>query len=268
MNELQSFIHEDFGQIRVIEQNGEPWFVAADVCRALELGNSRQTLTRLDDDEKGVISTDTPGGKQEMSIVNEPGLYSLVLGSRKPEAKAFKRWITHEVLPAIRKTGNYSLVLTQPQRTITTDDYLRAASIVANCRNERLPYVLGFLEQGGLSIPKIHEINGRSLTDGRHSRYAKTGEDVSIQESARSIIQEAIRNYGFSYAQVSRLTGIPQSCINRYCKASNRPTPDRARYIIEILTQHLPTEKGNQAGSLCRPCCSGGLPEMESCTGI
>lgn len=84
---------------------GEPWFVAADVCRALGIGNSRDATARLDDDEKGVVSTDTLGGKQELTIVNEPGLYALVLSSRKPEAKAFKRWITHEVIPSIRKTG-------------------------------------------------------------------------------------------------------------------------------------------------------------------
>lgn len=78
--------------------------MAADVCRALGLGNSRQTLSYLDDDEKGVITSDTLGGKQEMSTINEPGLYSLILRSRKPEAKAFKRCITHEV---IRKTGGY-----------------------------------------------------------------------------------------------------------------------------------------------------------------
>jgi len=255
MYELQSFVHEDFGQIRVLEQDGEPWFVAVDVCRALELGNPTQSLTRLDDDEKSntLISNEGIRGNPNVAIINEPGLYTLVLGSRKPEAKAFKRWITHEVLPAIRRTGNYSLNTAQaetPQRTITTDDYLKAASIVANCRNERLPYVLGFLEQGGLSIPKIHEINRRSLTDGRHARYAKTGEDVSIQEAARSIIQEAIKSYGFSCAQVSRLTGIPQSCINRYCRASNRPTPERARYIVEILMKHIPVEEeGKQDGT-------------------
>ena len=97
MNEIQIFEHEAFGQIRVIDRDGEPWFIAVDVCKALELGNSRQAIARLDDDEKGVISIDTPGGPQEMSVINEPGLYSLVLGSRKPEAKAFKRWVTHEV---------------------------------------------------------------------------------------------------------------------------------------------------------------------------
>lgn len=106
-NQLTSFSHETFGSIRTVTKDGEPWFVAADVCKSLDIGNSRQALTRLDEDEKGVILTDTLGGEQQMSIINEPGLYSLVLGSRKPEAKAFKRWITHEVIPQIRKTGAY-----------------------------------------------------------------------------------------------------------------------------------------------------------------
>jgi len=91
-------------------KDGEPWFVAADVCRVLEIGNPSQALARLDDDEKSSIrSTDvTPsGGNPNISIVNEPGLYALVLGSRKQEAKAFKRWITHEVIPTIRKHGAY-----------------------------------------------------------------------------------------------------------------------------------------------------------------
>lgn len=105
MNELQIFKSHEFGEIRTTIQNGEPWFVAADVCKALDI-DKRQTR-RLDDDEKGVRSTHTPGGNQDMTIVNEAGLYSLVLGSRKPKAKAFKRWITHEVLPTIRRTGGY-----------------------------------------------------------------------------------------------------------------------------------------------------------------
>lgn len=86
---------------------GEPWFVAADVCRALGLGNSSMAVSKLDEDEKGISLIDTLGGEQKLGIVNEPGLYALVLSSRKPEAKAFKRWITHEVIPSIRKTGGY-----------------------------------------------------------------------------------------------------------------------------------------------------------------
>ena len=107
MNELQIFENKDFGKVRTGTLNGAPCFVAADICRALDIANSRDAVKRLDDDERGVVSTDTLGGVQEMTVVNESGLYSLVLGSRKPEAKQFKRWITHEVIPTIRKTGGY-----------------------------------------------------------------------------------------------------------------------------------------------------------------
>lgn len=107
MNELKTFQNPKFGTIRTTTIKGEPWFVAADVCKALEIQNNRDAISRLDADEKGVASTDTLGGKQELTIVNEPGLYALVLGSRKPEAKAFKRWITHDVIPTIRKHGAY-----------------------------------------------------------------------------------------------------------------------------------------------------------------
>jgi len=96
-------------QVRTIQIDGEPWFVAKDACAVLEIGNSRMAVTRLDDD--GVSSTDlidSLGRHQQASIVNESGIYELVFQSRKPEAKAFKRWITHEVLPQIRRTGTYS----------------------------------------------------------------------------------------------------------------------------------------------------------------
>ena len=106
-NKLVTFENAAFGKIRTLTIDGEPWFVAADVCKALELGNPSMTVERLDADEKGISSIDTLGGKQRMAIINEPGLYSVILCSRKPEAKAFKRWITHEVIPAIRKYGGY-----------------------------------------------------------------------------------------------------------------------------------------------------------------
>jgi prophage antirepressor-like protein len=87
--------------------NGLPWFVLVDVCRVLEIGNSRMAADRLDDDERGVSSIDTLGGTQQVTVINESGLYSLILTSRKPVAKAFKKWVTSEVLPAIRKDGAY-----------------------------------------------------------------------------------------------------------------------------------------------------------------
>lgn len=108
MNEIQIFHSAQFGQVRTVIKDDQPWFVASDVCKALELDKTWNALQRLDADEKGTTSISTPGGKQDMSIINEPGLYALVLGSRKPEAHAFKRWITHEVLPDIRKRGMYA----------------------------------------------------------------------------------------------------------------------------------------------------------------
>lgn len=107
-NEIQSFTSDQFGTVRAIrDENGEPMFVAKDVCAVLELKNPRSTLALLDEDEKGVHIVDTPGGEQQMTIVSEPGFYKLVMRSRKPEAKAFQRWVTHEVLPALRRDGGY-----------------------------------------------------------------------------------------------------------------------------------------------------------------
>lgn len=112
MEEMQVFQNERFGAVRTVIREGQPWFVAADVCRVLEI---EPTATRrLDEDEKDTLRlTQGTSGNPNVTIVNEPGLYSLVLGSRKPEAKAFKRWITHEVVPTIRKTGAYGLTLPQ-----------------------------------------------------------------------------------------------------------------------------------------------------------
>ena len=123
MQELKIFENAEFGEIRAAEINGEPWFIAADVCRALEIGNSRQALTRLDDDEKNtVILNDGIPGNPNMTIINEAGLYALVLSSRKPEAKTFKRWVTHEVLPAIRQHGAYMTEATL-ERALNEPDF-------------------------------------------------------------------------------------------------------------------------------------------------
>ena len=108
-DQIQVFNNEQFGEVRTVLQDGEPWFVAVDVCRALEIANSRDAVSRLDADEKNtVVLTDGIRGNPQKVIVNEPGLYALVLSSRKSEAKAFKRWITHEVIPSIRKHGLYA----------------------------------------------------------------------------------------------------------------------------------------------------------------
>lgn len=112
-NEIQTFNNPEFGTVRAVRgDDGEPLFVARDVTDAL--GLDRTATRRLDEDEKGVRSTHTPGGNQQVLLVTEPGFYKLVLQSRKPEAKAFKRWVTHEVLPALRREGAYEVPREEP----------------------------------------------------------------------------------------------------------------------------------------------------------
>lgn len=138
MEEIQVFQSAQFGQVRTTIRDGEPWFVAADVCKVLEIGNPSQALANLDDDEKMTISNNEGhsgqrGGAQMMNIINEPGLYSLVIRSRKPEAKAFKRWITHEVIPSIRKSGGYIA----GQSTMSDADLMAKALLVAQRQIEQ-----------------------------------------------------------------------------------------------------------------------------------
>ena len=110
MNDLQIFNNEEFGEIRTVEINGEPWFVGKDIAKALDYKNSTVALQdNVDTEDKGVTKVSTLGGMQEMTVINESGLYSMVFGSRLPNAKKFKHWVTAEVIPSIRKTGSYNL---------------------------------------------------------------------------------------------------------------------------------------------------------------
>lgn len=115
MSNLSVFSFEK-SPVRTVLVSGAPWFSSADVGKILQLSNIRASVALLDDDEKGVNTIDTPGGKQEISIVSESGLYALIFKSRRPEAKKFRRWVTSEVLPAIRKTGSYSATLTPAEQ--------------------------------------------------------------------------------------------------------------------------------------------------------
>ncbi|UQY33597.1 phage antirepressor protein [Pseudomonas fulva] len=121
-------------EVRTMLIDDQPWFVAADVCQALAIRNSRDAFARLDEDEKGVANADTLGGTQNVSILNESGLYSLILTSRKAEAKRFKKWVTAEVLPAIRKHGRYEdeqgKMATLIGETIGTDGFHMLGALI------------------------------------------------------------------------------------------------------------------------------------------
>lgn len=117
MNELKVFENPAFGQVRTIEIDNEPWFVGKDVAVALGYSDPAKAIrVHVDDEDKGVDEMATPGGKQNITIINESGLYSLILSSKLPTAKDFKRWVTKEVIPSIRKTGGYQMPSTPEQR--------------------------------------------------------------------------------------------------------------------------------------------------------
>lgn len=130
--------HAFHGQaVRVItDEHGDPWFVAADIARILGYGDATHLTRRLDDDEKGLRSVETLGGTQRVTVITEAGLYSAILGSQVPGAREFKRWVTHELLPEIRRTGSYALAAETPERRIALA--LIEASTLLAVRDERI----------------------------------------------------------------------------------------------------------------------------------
>jgi prophage antirepressor-like protein len=231
-NKLSVFSYGD-ELVRTMTIDDEPWFVLRDVCGILELGSPHKVVDRLDEDERNQIPlTDALGRQQMTTIINESGLYSVILRSDKPQAKPFRKWVTSEVLPALRKTGEYHLEPRQEQfpgkRSLTTDDYLRAASIVANCRNERLPYVLGFLEQGGFSIPKVRD----------------TRAEIVAQLS--DVLNDAIVNHGMTVRQIGKMVGLDGGTISAYRRGKHHPKGDRAEYIIRVVQSETRRKAGTQ----------------------
>lgn len=127
MNNIQIFKYEN-NDVRTVEMNGEPWFVLKDVCVVLGLGTVSKVADRLDADEKGMNQIHTPGGMQDVTVINESGLYNVILRSDKPEAKPFRKWVTSEVLPSIRKNGGYIA----GQEQLTPSELMAKALLVAN----------------------------------------------------------------------------------------------------------------------------------------
>lgn len=187
---LQAFQFES-SSVRTTIRDGDPWWVAPDVCGALGINNSRQAVSRLDDDEKGVISSDTLGGNQELTIVNESGLYNLIFRSRKPEAKRFRKWVTSEVLPAIRKTGRYAV------------SGVSAAEIAA-CHAKA---VLGIAEQ------QINHEQRLSSLESKIESIAKKTEGDEPYVSVRSYCK--LRNLRLAPSQLVALDLMIEKCCRR-----------------------------------------------------
>lgn len=182
-NEIQVFRnHEINAAIRTIIRDGEPWFVSVDVCTALGFANPRQAVaTHTDSDERGVHLLDTPSSQQQMSCVSEAGVYRLIFRSRKPEAKAFQRWVTHEVLPSIRKTGTYSLGTPR-----TYAQALRAAADAAEALEAAEIAATNAKAQAAAAQAKTQAViaYAKPRVDFAH-RVARTTDEHTITEAAK-----------------------------------------------------------------------------------
>jgi toxin-antitoxin system, toxin component, bro family len=178
MNNLQIFNSPDFGQIRTIQKNGEPWFVGKDVAEILGYSNTPKAIRdHVDDEDKLTERIVLSGQNREMTIINESGLYSLILSSKMPKAKEFKRWVTSEVIPAIRKTGKYEAMAQavpindEPATDFTQlefDQRIRIAAIIASCRRERLPLVAKVLS---LDLEGMMPLMPAHITEAEQAAY-------------------------------------------------------------------------------------------------
>lgn len=227
MNDLQIFNNAEFGQIRTVTIDNEPWFVATDICKALDISNTSKAMKRLDDDERanfklGVHDSDGT------NCVNEYGLYNLVLASRKQGAKEFKRWITHEVIPTIRRTGSYSIPQTAAgQIHLLAQGYVELEQKVDGINKDLQDFKqdMPLLAVECEKITKAVKVKGIEVLGGRNS-------EAYMDKSVRSKVYQDIHN------EVKRQFGV-----NTY-KAIKRSECDKA---IEIIKSYeLPMALANE----------------------
>ena len=218
MSNIQIFNNEQFGEVRTIMEDGQVWFVAKDVCDALNLSNPTVAADRLDDDERTKFNL---GRQGETNMVNEFGLYNLVLGSRKEEAKQFKRWITHEVIPSIRKTGSYSI---QQNDDVANKQFaLESSKMLKDMMDEleidthaQLAVIKNIYSESGIDLPlqipapTEHKFITMEEIANRVGVYSKSGnphsqavgailEDLNIDESRKTVTTGT--NKSHTYAQ-------------------------------------------------------------------
>lgn len=231
MNEIQIFNNPEFGDIRTLLIDEEPWFVGKDVSDKLGYQNGSRDLNRhVDAEDRQNYQNSTFNTPRGMTIINESGLYSLILSSKLPSAKKFKRWVTSEVLPALRKSGKYEMHVPKvQQRELTVDDYIRAASIIANCKNERMPTVMALLEKGGIEIPALEDVESKRKAV---SEYEETGETASL-------INIAINDYGLTQNRIGKLCGLQGTQIMRIRTGQQKPRKDRARVIQDAIRREM-----------------------------
>lgn len=174
MNSMQVFKNDQFGTIRAMcGEDGEPMFIAGDVAKILGYGDATHMTRRLEDDEKGLRPVETPGGTQMANVITEPGLYSAILGSRVPEARSFKRWVTHEVLPALRRDGGYMVA-----RDETPEQTMARAVLLAQATIDRQKSRIAELEPKALFADAVAASDGTCLVGELAKMMRQNGVEV------------------------------------------------------------------------------------------
>lgn len=237
-NKIQVFNNAEFGNIRSMEIGGEPWFVGKDVAAALGYKETAKAVReRVDPEDKGVSVLDTPGGKQNLTVINESGLYSLILGSKLDGAKRFKRWVTSEVLPAIRKTGAYatdSKAAEIKMRELRVKE-MNAQARLLNAETRRLKILqagrgLSQIAVDTMAVKAAEEVTGRDLGD-----YLPKTEKT------------------YSASEVGNALGISANKVGKIANAYGLKTEeygvfvmDKSRYSSKEVTSFRYNEKGKQ----------------------
>lgn len=232
MNELQVFTYGDT-PLRTVEKDGEVWWVLKDVCGVLGISNHSNVFARLDDDEKDALHLADPMGRmQSTSIINEPGLYNVILRSDKPEAKDFKRWVTHEVLPTIRHTGSYSL-----QQPMSAAQLIAAQAQVLVDMEKRMDAqdvkLTAIAEQTADLSQQTHALTTR--VDSTVKAFSRPSEsnwkvdtDMAIKELCASVKWSLPKYRGKIYAELEARAGC--SLNARVVRARNRLRKNGATY--------------------------------------
>lgn len=243
MNELQIFKNESFGEVRTIIIDNEPWFVGKDVASILGYAEPRSAISKkVDAEDKGVAKMETPSGEQEMTIINESGLYSLILSSKLPKAKEFKRWVTSEVLPSIRKNGGYIA----NQESMTEEELLAKAYTVA----------LNVIKQKEEENKQLSIINSELVVNNQIMKPKADYFDQLVDRNLLTNLRETAKQLGFKEKPFIKFL-IDKKYLYRDKRGRLMPYADKNKGLFEMKetfnektnwsgTQTLVTPKGRE----------------------
>lgn len=222
MNELMIFDNPEFGIVRTLEEDGAILFCGSDVAKALGYSRPKDAISAH---AKGAVKrrTLTSGGEQEMSFIPESDLYRLIFSSKLPTAEKFTDWVTVEVLPSIRKHGQYIAPQVDATRPLTPDDYLRAASILATCKSDRLKYVMPLIRKAGIEVAAY-----------------EGGRNKPRDVTTANLINRACNDYGLSLRGIERASGISATQLSRIRRGESFPSVERAAIIRDAIERLEP----------------------------